>query len=93
MRLLCLHIILLLVTVLFIDFSICLIDDEDFGFMSGDGIIDDDGSDGRYLHLISFYSLAKLLRAKYDGNINYLADDLKLYNSKYNITRNLITQY
>ena len=37
-------------------------------------------------NLISFYSLAKLLRAKYDGNINYLADDLKLYNSKYNIT-------
>ena len=56
MRLLCLHIILLLVTVLFIDFSNCLMDDEDFGFMSGDGIMDDDGSDGRYLHLISFYS-------------------------------------
>ena len=55
MSLLCLH-ILLLVTVLFIDFSNCLMDDEDFVFMSGDGIIDDDGSDGRYLHLISFYS-------------------------------------
>ena len=37
-------------------------------------------------NLISFYSLAKLLRAEYDGNISYLADDLKLYNSEYIIT-------
>jgi hypothetical protein len=62
MSLLCLHVILLLVTVLFIDFSICLIDDEDYvedhrgymAFMSGSGDGGEEMPNGRYL--LSFYS-------------------------------------
>ncbi len=57
MSLLCLHVILLLVTVLFIDFSTCSTDDEDYGednqgyreFMSGSGDGGEEMPNSRFL--------------------------------------------